>query len=94
MMLVTRKVILVDKEKIHPKVIHVNGYWGYPEKPENIPCLSGVWISKVNAVNLDNVEYCDYAGDLPLRASLCKVYKGEAYLVPRAPEGSELTGNV
>ena len=94
MRLVTRKVILVGKEKIHSKVIHANGYWRYPEKPKNDPCLSGVWIPKVNAVNPDNVVYCDYAGNLPPRASLCKVYKGEAYLVPRAPEGSELTGNV
>ena len=64
-------------ERIHPKVVHVDGYWWFPEQSGKTPHLFGLWESNANAINPDDPELCDYAGDLPFRATLCKVYTAE-----------------
>ncbi len=71
----------VIKQKAHclegmpPEVVHADGYWWFPEKPEAEPSLLGVWESNINAILPDDPEVCDYAGNSYFRALLCRVYK-------------------
>ncbi|MFC2068435.1 molybdopterin-dependent oxidoreductase [Chloroflexota bacterium] len=60
---------------IHPRVVHADGYWWYPELPGEEPSLFGVWDSNINSILPDDPELCDYAGDNPFRGLLCRVYK-------------------
>jgi anaerobic selenocysteine-containing dehydrogenase len=59
---------------IHPRVVHADGLWWYPEQPGAEPSLFGVWDCTINAIVPDDLEQCDYAGDQCLRALLCRVY--------------------
>jgi len=61
--------------ELDPRVVHADGYWWYPEKPEADPSLFGVWESNINSIMPDAPEFCDYAGNNYLRAQLCRVYK-------------------
>ena len=65
---------------VQPGVIHAEAFWFYPEQKQSLPELCGAWISNVNAILPDDYEYCDFAGDLPLRGVLCRVYKAEQSL--------------
>lgn len=60
---------------IHPKVVHADSMWWFPELPGKDPSLFGVWESNINAIVPDGPEYCDYAGDNYIRGLLCRVYK-------------------
>ena len=62
-------------EGMHPKVVHADGYWWFPEQPEVDPGLFGVWDSNINSILPDDPEVCDYTGDSYFRALLCRVYK-------------------
>ena len=58
---------------IHPKVVHAQHGWWYPEDKKAEPSLHGVWESNINVLT-------DWNGDEamssdPLRGLLCKVYK-------------------
>ena len=64
---------------IDPRVVHADGYWWYPEMPGEEPCLFGVWESNINAILPDDPELCDYTGDNPFRALLCRVYKAKKF---------------
>ncbi len=64
---------------IDPRVVHADGFWWYPEMPGEEPCLFGVWESNINAILPDDPELCDFAGDNPFRALLCKVYKAKKF---------------
>lgn len=61
---------------IHPKVIHAEHGWWFPEDPGPEPSLYGVWKSNINAVIDDDPDKCDPAcGSWPYRAMLCKIHK-------------------
>ncbi len=62
---------------VHPRVVHADGYWWYPEMPAAEPSLFGVWDSNINSIVPDDPEVCDYAGDNYFRALLCRVYKSK-----------------
>lgn len=62
-------------EGIHPRVVHADGYWWYPEKPGEEPSLFGLWDSTINATLFTDSKLLDYAGDYPFRGLLCKVHK-------------------
>jgi len=62
---------------IDPRVVHADGYWWYPELPAEEPSLFGVWESNINAILPDEPELCDYTGDNPFTALLCRVYKSK-----------------
>jgi len=64
---------------IDRRVVHADGYWWYPEMPGEEPCLFGVWESNINAILPDDPELCDYTGDNPFRALLCRVYKAKKF---------------
>jgi anaerobic selenocysteine-containing dehydrogenase len=66
-------------QDMHPRVVHADGYWWYPEQQEADPVLYGVWESNINSILPDSPEVCDYTGDSYFRGLLCKVYK-----VPRS----------
>ncbi|MDO8567946.1 MAG: molybdopterin-dependent oxidoreductase [Dehalococcoidales bacterium] len=74
---VRQKASLVDW--LDPRVVHADGFWWYPEMPGEEPCLFGVWESNINAILPDDPELCDYAGDNPFRAMLCRVYKAKDF---------------
>lgn len=65
---------------IHPRVVHADGFWWYPELPGKEPCLFGVWESNVNAITPGGDEFFDYAGDNAYRALLCRVYKAKDFI--------------
>ena len=66
-------------EGIHPKVVHADAYWWYPEQPGTAPCLFGIWDSNINSILPDDLEHCDYAGDNNLRGLLCRVYPAKDF---------------
>ncbi len=72
---VKQKVRLL--EGMPSSVVHADGYWWFPEKPEAEPSLFGVWESNIDAILPDDPEVCDYAGNNYFRGLLCKVYKAE-----------------
>jgi anaerobic selenocysteine-containing dehydrogenase len=61
-------------EGVHPRVVHADALWWYPEQPGEEPSLSGVWDCTINAITPDDVEQNDYAGNQCFRALLCRVY--------------------
>lgn len=65
---------------IHPRVVHADGFWWYPELPGKEPCLFGVWESNINAITPGSEEFFDYAGDDAFRALLCRVYKAKDFV--------------
>ncbi len=64
-------------EDLHPQVVHADGYWWFPEKPEMEPDLFGVWESNINAVLPDDPSVCDFAGNNYFRGLLCRIYKAD-----------------
>jgi len=62
-------------EGIHPRVVHADGHWWFPEKPSEEPSLCGVWDSNINAIIPTDPKFYDYAGDYPFRGLLCRIYK-------------------
>jgi len=70
---VKQKVRLL--EGMSPQVVHADGYWWFPEKPEAEPSLFGMWESNIDSILPDEPETSDYAGNSYFRALLCKVYK-------------------
>lgn len=61
--------------EIRSDTINAEGYWYYPEIPEEDPYLLGVWDSNINAIIPDDYEMYDYIGENPFNGSLCKIYK-------------------
>lgn len=59
---------------IHPKVVHAEHGWWFPEKSGSEPSLFGVWESNINHLMPNNV-----VGKLgfgaPIKCMICKVYK-------------------
>ncbi len=45
---ITQKAQLL--EGMAPSVVHADGYWWYPEKPEAEPSLFGVWESNIDSI--------------------------------------------
>jgi anaerobic selenocysteine-containing dehydrogenase len=72
---VTQKAQLL--EDMQPNVVHADGYWWYPEKPEAEPSLFGVWESNIDSILPNDPEVCDYVGNNYFRGLLCRVYKAE-----------------
>jgi len=70
---ITQKAQLL--EGMAPSVVHADGYWWYPEKPEAEPSLFGVWESNIDSILPDDPEVSDHMGDSYLRGLLCRVYK-------------------
>ncbi len=64
-------------EGLPSDVVHADGYWWFPEKPEAEPSLFGVWESNIDAIVPDEPGLSDYAGNSYFRGLLCKVYKDE-----------------
>lgn len=65
---------------IHPKVIHAQHGWWFPEDPGEEPWLHGVWQSNVNVLTEDEPDHCSpKSGGWPLRALLCRVYPVKTY---------------
>jgi anaerobic selenocysteine-containing dehydrogenase len=60
-------------ERIHPRVVHADSHWWYPEREAHEPELFGVWESNINAILPDGVEHSDYAGDCYMRGLICRV---------------------
>jgi len=61
---------------IHPKVVHAQHNWWFPEDKGAEPSLHGVWKSNINV--LTDWEEADEAMSCnPLRSLLCKVYAVE-----------------
>ena len=59
------------------QVVHADGYWWFPEKPEAEPSLFGVWESNIDAIVPDQPGLSDYAGNSYFRGLLCRVYKAD-----------------
>ncbi|MFC2013924.1 molybdopterin-dependent oxidoreductase [Chloroflexota bacterium] len=57
---------------IHPKVVHCDAHWWFPEKPD--PDY-GHWEVNINALISGDPPYDPIAGTTPLRGRLCKIYK-------------------
>jgi anaerobic selenocysteine-containing dehydrogenase len=59
---------------IHPRVVHAQHNWWYPEDKRAEPSLHGVWESNINVLTdwdeADEAMSCN-----PLKALLCKVYR-------------------
>ncbi|MEM3824716.1 MAG: molybdopterin dinucleotide binding domain-containing protein, partial [Candidatus Bathyarchaeia archaeon] len=58
-------------ENIHPKIVHARHGWWFPEKP---PPEHGVFDSNIN-VTLSGEKREPICGSVPVRGTLCKVYK-------------------
>lgn len=65
-------------DALHPKVVHADSSWWYPEQEANEPNLSGVWESNFNAIIPDSPESLGYAGDSNLRGHICRVVPAAA----------------
>jgi anaerobic selenocysteine-containing dehydrogenase len=63
-------------EGMHPKVVHVQHGWWYPEEDGAEPSLHAVWKSNCNVLTDDDPDICNpISGGWPLRTLLCKVTK-------------------
>ncbi len=60
---------------VHPKVVHAQHGWWFPEKPGPAPSLFGVFESNINLLTEDGCG--PYGFGAQFRALLCKVYKAE-----------------
>lgn len=70
-------------EGIHPKVVHADFDWWYPEAEEAEPSLFGVWLSNVNLLTEDGEDVCGAEmGSWPLRQTLCRLYPARPGEVP------------
>jgi anaerobic selenocysteine-containing dehydrogenase len=58
---------------IHPRVVHADSHFWYPEQDAQEPSLYGVWESNINAILPDSVEHSDFAGDCYLRGLICRL---------------------
>jgi anaerobic selenocysteine-containing dehydrogenase len=61
---------------LHPKVVHAQHCWWFPEDKRAEPSLHGVWESNINVLT-DWEEADEAMSSNPLRSLLCKVYKVE-----------------
>jgi anaerobic selenocysteine-containing dehydrogenase len=61
-------------DALHPKVVHADGSWWYPEQSSDPDTLYGVWESNINSILPDSPETADFAGDCNFRGSICRVY--------------------
>jgi len=59
---------------IHPKVVHCDAHWWFPEKPGPD---HGHWEVNINALISGDPPYDPIAGTTPLRGALCKIYRVE-----------------
>ncbi len=57
---------------IHPKVVHCDAHWWFPEKPGPD---HGHWEVNINALIPGDAPYDPIAGTTPLRGRLCKIYR-------------------
>ena len=65
---------------IHPRVVHAEHDWWFPELPGEEPSLHGVWESNVNVLTQDDPEICGkIIGGWGLKTALCKVYKDKEF---------------
>jgi len=63
-------------EGIHPRVVHAQHGWWFPEKPGPEPSLFGVWESNVNLLLPGG--WTGKAGlGYPFKAQMCRVYRTE-----------------
>jgi thiosulfate reductase/polysulfide reductase chain A len=62
-------------DRIHPKVVHAEHGWWFPEQPGEAPDLFGTWESGIGVLFPDEPEVCDYQGGPPMRAIQCRVGK-------------------
>ena len=61
---------------VHPRMVHVQHGWWFPETSGEDPGLHGVWESNANVLCTDDPEYCSKEiGAWPDTAILCKVYR-------------------
>ncbi len=60
---------------IHPKVVHAEHGWWFPERSGEDPYLFGVWESGVGQLFPDEPETCDFQGGVTMRAVQCKISK-------------------
>ena len=60
-------------EAQHPRVVHCDSHFWYPERRGNGDGLYGVWEANINAILPDGEGYSDYAGDCYMRGLVCKV---------------------
>ena len=66
-------------EQVHPKMIHAQHGWWFPEKPGEDPGLHGLCESNANVLCTDAPEYCSREiGAWPDTSLLCKIYKVSA----------------
>jgi anaerobic selenocysteine-containing dehydrogenase len=61
---------------IHPKVVHAEFGWWFPEEPADGGQLHGAWKANVNVLT-KHVPQDPACGSTPLRAMLCKIYRIE-----------------
>jgi anaerobic selenocysteine-containing dehydrogenase len=64
---------------VHPKVVHAQHGWWFPEKTAEEPTLYGVWESNIN--NLVPHKHIGKLGfGAPFKCLICKIYKLEPSL--------------
>lgn len=61
---------------IHPKLIHAQHSWWYPEKPMEEPSLGGIWESNINLLLPTGLQGKTGFG-YPFKVNLCKIYREE-----------------
>ena len=61
---------------IHPKVVHAEHGWWFPEKSPEEPCLSGVYESNINKL-VPHKLIGKLGFGAPYKCMICKVYKAE-----------------
>lgn len=62
-------------DRIHPKVVHIEHGWWFPEEQAEAPHLFGVWESNAEVILSNEPEVCDYQGGPPMRALACRLIK-------------------
>jgi thiosulfate reductase/polysulfide reductase chain A len=63
-------------EGVHPRMVHVQHGWWFPETLGEDPGLHGVWDSNANVLCTDDPEYCSREiGGWPHTAILCKIQR-------------------
>ncbi|MBW1800448.1 MAG: molybdopterin-dependent oxidoreductase, partial [Deltaproteobacteria bacterium] len=65
---------------IHPRVVHCEHGWWFPEYPGDEPWLRGAWESNVNVLTSSDPDRCNpISGGWPLKTALCRVYPVKKY---------------
>ncbi|MFQ5827157.1 MAG: molybdopterin dinucleotide binding domain-containing protein [Dehalococcoidia bacterium] len=81
-------------DRIHPKVVHIEHGWWFPERQGEEPHLFGLWESNAGVILPDHPEVCDYQGGPPMRAVQCRIAKsrlpGRAGLLPPIFQGCKI----